>query len=62
MGAKYVSDKPDGHLKTRNNVYLDRERKVQERAMSEQGASRNLPEQSKANYGKKDISGVIFNK
>jgi len=62
MGAKYVSDKPDGYLKTRNNVYLEREANLQHRTFAEAGASRNLPEQSKANYGKKDISGVIFNK
>ena len=53
MGAKYVSDKPDGYLKTRNNVYLDREIKQEVRTMDEQGACRNLPEQSKENYGKK---------
>jgi threonine dehydratase len=53
MGAKYVSDKPDGYLSTRNNVYLDREKKQEVRAMKEQGACRNLSEQSKANYGKK---------
>ena len=62
MGAKYNSQKPDGYLKTRNNVYLEREAKQQERTYAESGASRNLPEQSKANYGHKDISGIIFNK
>jgi len=62
MGAKYVSDKPDGYLKTRNNVYLDREAKQETRTYAEAGASRNLSAQSKANYGKKDISGNIFNK
>ena len=62
MGAKYVSDKPDGYLKTRNNVYLDREAKQETRTYAEAGASRNLPPQSKANYGKQDISGKIFNK
>lgn len=62
MGAKYVSQKPDGYLRTRNNVYLEREALQQTRTYAEAGASRNLPEQSKANYGKKDISGVIFNK
>lgn len=54
MGAKYNSQKPDGYLSTRNNVYLDREQKQQERTYKEAGASRNLPEQNKANYGKKD--------
>lgn len=53
MGAKYVSDKPDGYLSTRNNVYLDREQKQEVRTFKEAGASRNLPPQSKANYGKK---------
>lgn len=62
MGAKYVSDKPDGYLKTRNNVYLDREAKQETRTYAEAGACRNLPPQSKENYGKKDIRGVIFNK
>ena len=54
MGAKYNSQKPDGYLSTRNNVYLDREAKQQERTYKEAGASRNLPEQNKANYGKKE--------
>lgn len=62
MSANYTSPKPDGYLKTRNNVYLQRENNQQHRAYAEAGASRNLPEQSKANYGKKDISGIIFNK
>jgi hypothetical protein len=53
MGAQYTSDKPDGYLSTRNNVYLDREVKQEVRTMKEQGASRNLPDQSKENYGKK---------
>lgn len=53
MSAKYVSDKPDGYLSTRNNVYLDREQKQEVRTYKEAGASRNLPSQSKANYGKK---------
>jgi threonine dehydratase len=60
MGAKYVSDKPDGYMRTRNNIYLEREALQQTRTYKEAGASRNLPPQSKANYGKKDISGVIF--
>ena len=60
MGAKYVSDKPDGYLSTRNNVYLDREQKQQVRTFREAGACRDLPAQSMANYGKKDISGNIF--
>lgn len=53
MGAKYVSDKPDGYLKTRNNVYLDREHKQQQRTAQEQAQLRDLPAQSRANYGKK---------
>lgn len=54
MGAKYESTKPDGYLSTRNNVYLDREKKQQQRTFEEQGACRNLPEQTKENYGNKD--------
>lgn len=54
MSAKYTSSKPDGYLATRNNVYLDREHKLQDRTYKEAGASRNLPAQSKANYGKVD--------
>ncbi len=53
MGAQYESEKPDGYLKTRNNVYLDREHKQQQRTAQEQAQLRDLPEQSKANYGKK---------
>lgn len=54
MSAKYESKKPDGYLKTRNNVYLEREMKQQQRGAQEQSQLRDLPEQSKANYGKKD--------
>jgi len=54
MGAKYTSQKPDGYLSTRNNVYLDREQKQETRTYKEAGASRNLAPQSKANYGQKD--------
>lgn len=53
MGAKYNSQKPDGYLKTRNNVYLDREHKQQQRTAQEQAQLRDLPEQGKTNYGKK---------
>lgn len=53
MGAKYNSQKPDGYLSTRNNINLEREQKQEVRTYKEQGASRNLPEQTKANYGKK---------
>lgn len=51
MGATYESPKPDGYLKTRNNVFLDREKKQQARVFEEQSALRNLPAQTKANYG-----------
>lgn len=54
MGAKYESDKPDGYLKTRNAVFRDREAKQQVRTFEEQSALRNLPPQSKQNYGQKD--------
>jgi hypothetical protein len=53
MGAKYTSDKPDGYLSTRNNVYLDREKKQEVAAYKHANASRDLPAQSKENYGKK---------
>jgi len=53
MGAKYNSQKPDGYESTRNNIYLERERLQQIRTYKEAGASRNLPAQSKENYGKK---------
>ena len=53
MSAKYESSKPDGYLKTRNAVFRDREEKQEVRTFAEQGACRNLPAQSKANYGKK---------
>ncbi len=53
MSAKYNSQKPDGYLKTRNEVYRDREMKQQERTAQEQAQLRDLPEQSKVNYGKK---------
>ena len=52
MGANYTSPKPDGYLATRNNVYLDREQKQEVRTFSEAGACRNLPQQTKKNYGK----------
>ncbi len=54
MGAKYVSDKPDGYMRTRNNIYLERETLLQDRTFREQGALRDLPPQSKENYGKED--------
>jgi len=53
MGAKYNSQKPDGYLKTRNEVYREREMKQQQRTAQETAQLRDLPEQSKANYGKK---------
>lgn len=56
MGAKYTSPKPEGYLYIRNNVYLDREYKQQVCAYEHAGASRNLPEQSRENYGKLEIS------
>ena len=55
MSAKYVSDKPDGYLATRNNVYLERQSLQKTRTFREQGACRNLPEQSMQNYGKNDL-------
>jgi hypothetical protein len=60
MGAKYTSPKPEGYLSTRNNIYLAREKQQETRTYAEAGACRNLPTQSKENYGKRDISGHIF--
>ncbi len=54
MGARYTSPKPDGYQATRNNIYLEREMKQEMRTYKEAGACRNLPEQSKENYGKKE--------
>ncbi len=54
MSAKYTSQKPDGYQATRNNIYLEREQKQETRTYKEAGACRNLPVQSKENYGKKD--------
>ena len=53
MGAKYESPKPDGYLNIRNEVYRERCKKLEERAYKEQDALRNLPPQTKDNYGKK---------
>lgn len=52
MGAKYTSNKPDGYMATRNNIYLEREAMQQVRTFKEAGACRNLPPQSKQNYGR----------
>ena len=54
MSANYTSPKPDGYLKTRNNVYLQREHNQQIITYAEAGACRNLAPQSMANYGKID--------
>lgn len=51
MSAQYESSKPDGYLKTRNAVFREREAKQEMRTFEEQGACRNLPAQSKQNYG-----------
>jgi hypothetical protein len=51
MGAKYNSQKLDGYMSTRNNIYLERERQQEIRTYKEAGASRNLPQQTKENYG-----------
>ncbi len=52
MSAKYTSSKPDGYMSTRNNIYLEREQTQQVRTFKEAGACRNLPAQSKDNYGR----------
>jgi hypothetical protein len=56
MGARYTSNKPDGYLRTRNNIYLERGSLQEDRTYREAGASRNLPEQNKENYGKKEFT------
>lgn len=53
MVAKYESAKPDGYLATRNEVYRDREKKLEARSVAEQDVLRNLPPQTMENYGKK---------
>ena len=53
MGAKYNSQKPDGYMSVRNAVYKYRDAIQQTREAMHQDALRNLPEQSKENYGKK---------
>ena len=53
MSGKYESPKPDGYLETRNNVYLQRMQSQQRREIAQQDAGRDLPPQSKENYGKK---------
>lgn len=53
MGAKYQSTKPDGYLSERNSVNLEREAKQEVATYKHAGASRNLPPQTKENYGKK---------
>lgn len=55
MGARYESSKPDGYMRTRNNIFLERELKLQDRTYREQGALRDLPEQTRANYGDNDL-------
>lgn len=55
MSAKYNSQKKDGYLSTRNNIYLDREHKQQERTTKEHAQLCNLQQQTKANYGKKQL-------
>jgi hypothetical protein len=53
MSAKYTSTKPDGYQAIRNNIYLERGAKQEQATYKAAGACRNLPAQSKANYGKK---------
>ena len=54
MSAEYNSPKSDGYLKMRNEVYRERVKLLQARDMYSQACLRNLPEQSKENYGKED--------
>lgn len=57
MGAKYGSPKPDGYQSTRNGICREREQKQQIRTCENTCALRNLPTQSKENYGKKTRLG-----
>lgn len=54
MSAKYVSTKPDGYQSTRNNIYLERGKKQIASTYKAASACRNLPAQTKANYGMTD--------
>jgi len=54
MPANYTSPQPNGYLRTRNNIYLERGSLQENRTYREAGACRNLPEQTKENYGKKE--------
>ena len=53
MSANYTSNKPDGYCSTRNEIYQVRQAQLQDRAAREQEVLRNLPPQTKENYGKK---------
>lgn len=53
MGAKYNSQKPDGYMHVRNEINRDRCQKDEMRAYEAASACRNLPPQTKENYGKK---------
>lgn len=52
MSGKYVSEKPTRGLNDRAPEVVRGER-VQQEAFAKAGACRNLPPQTKANYGKK---------
>jgi len=53
MSAQYTSPKPDGYCKTRNHVYREREMALQARIIEQQAPLKDMPAQTKANYGKK---------
>lgn len=53
MSAKYVSEKPE-RKPNDESIFVTRGEKVINEAFAKAGACRNLPAQSKANYGQKD--------
>lgn len=55
MSAKYVCEESAGYLATRNEIYRLRAMQLEQREAKAQAVLRNLPEQSKENYGKKEM-------
>lgn len=53
MSAKYVSQKPERKLND-ESIFVTRGKKVTQEAFAKAGASRDLAQQTKANYGKTD--------
>lgn len=53
MSAIYTSEKPE-RKPNDPSIFVTRGKNVTTEAFAKSGACRNLPAQSKANYGKKD--------